>query len=104
MTTAITPTAQADPLAPRLLPGVGALSHSTAAPSTGATRPFGLTCTTPLAGNAAAASLDGLTYDPQRQVNVHHDGAPLSRDDLMLHAGTSQNTQADHQWWTDKDQ
>lgn len=93
----------ADPLAPQLLPAAPAgLSHSTDAPSSGSVRPFGLTRVTPLEAGEAVGLLEGLTYDPQRQVNVHNEGAELTEGELM-HANTSQNTQADHQWWTDKD-
>lgn len=94
----------ADPLTPRLLPAApAALFHSADTPSVGPVRPFGLTRITHLADDDALLSLDGMTYDPERQVNVHQNGSPLTGPELMLAAATNQNTQADHQWWTDKD-
>ncbi|MER6605836.1 putative ATP-grasp-modified RiPP [Streptomyces sp. NPDC000927] len=68
-----------------------------------ALRPFGLTRTVPLDTSPAANPLDGLRYDPALQLNVTTDGTPVINSPQMPSMSTSQNTQADHQWWTDKD-
>lgn len=66
-------------------------------------RPFGLTRTVTLDTGQAANPFDGLRYDPALQLNVNAAGVPVVDTPEAPSMGTSQNTQADHQWWTDKD-
>lgn len=66
-------------------------------------RPFGLTRTVALDATSAANPLDGLRYDPALQLNVDATGTPVVDGPQMPSLVTNQNTQADHQWWTDKD-
>lgn len=66
-------------------------------------RPFGLTRTVALDTDQAANPFDGLRYDPALQLNVNATGVPVVNTPEISSLNTSQNTQADHQWWTDKD-
>lgn len=92
MTTALDPT---------LLPAAaGELAYSTDAPSPAGVRPFGLMHTT-IVPNDALVALDGLRYDPVRQINVDTDGRPST--DHVIRMGTSTDTRYDNQWFTDKD-
>jgi len=103
--TLVRPENQTDPLTFRPLPTtVSAPGVSQDAPSAGPTRPFGLTRTTELPQPKAPLPLDGLRYDPQRQLTITRDGeAAVSSVPLPL-AVTHQNTQYDHQWVTDNDE
>ena len=66
-------------------------------------RPFGLTLGTPLPDGEAVLSLDGLSYDPVRQVNVDALGRVATADPSLPQMGTVYDTQYDHQRFTDKD-
>jgi putative ATP-grasp target RiPP len=98
-----------DPLAPRLLPtAAAALTHSTDLPSAGTVRPFGLTRITVVAPADALMPVRGR-YDRAQQLNVTASGRPLmsdpdeEEDETPATPETNQNTQFDHQWFTDKD-
>lgn len=78
------------------------LARSTDAPSPSGVRPFGLTHTTVVQDNAVV-SLDGLRYDPVRQINVDTMGHPVTGPDHVIRMGTTHNTKYDNQWFTDKD-
>jgi putative ATP-grasp target RiPP len=68
----------------------------------GDVRPFGLTRTTPV--TAAPDPLAGFHYDPARQISiVTRTGTPVVDSPEVAVMATSQNTQHDHQWFTDKD-
>lgn len=69
-----------------------------------AVRPFGLSRTTPRTGAGVDNPADTAVYDPARQLNVAADGAPLVTTRLGEVGITHQDTRADHQHWTDKDQ
>jgi len=103
--TLVRPEHQADPLTIRALPtAVSASGVSQDVPSAGPTRPFGLTRTTPLPQPKEPLPLDGLHFDPQRQLTITRNGeAAVSSVPLPLGV-THQNTQYDHQWVTDKDE
>lgn len=91
-------------LDPNLMPARKAsLEVSDDVPSNGDLRPFGLTRGTLLADGEAMTTLDGMTYDPARQVNVDTDGRPVVDSPLTPQMGTSTDTQHDMQWFVDKD-
>lgn len=93
-----------DPVVPNLLPARPAeMTISTDVPSPEGTRPFGLTRLEPVPDGAAMVSLDGLSYDPVRQVNVDTAGQPAVHTSGIIHAGTSYDTQYDMTWVVDKD-
>lgn len=68
-----------------------------------AARPFGLSRTTVPTGTGVNVA-DTAVYDPIQQLNVTPSGVPLVGTELGQLGVTHQNTQADHQHWTDKDQ
>lgn len=90
-------------LDPNLLPTADhELAYSTDAPSPTGVRPFGLTYTT-VAPDDAVTSLDGLRYDPVRQLNVDTSGEPATSRDHIIRMGTTTDTRYDNQWFEDKD-
>lgn len=91
-------------LEPNLLPAAAhELADSTDVPSPAGVRPFGLTHTTVVPDDVDFASLDGLTYDPARQVNVDANGEPATSPDHIIRMATHTDTKYDNQWFVDKD-
>jgi putative ATP-grasp target RiPP len=92
------------PLVPNLLPArTAAMTISTDAPATGATRPFGLTRATALAEGEGMVSIEGASYDPDRQLSVDPGGHPFVDALDVPHMPTSLDTQYDMTWVVDKD-
>ncbi|APU17546.1 putative ATP-grasp target RiPP [Actinoalloteichus sp. GBA129-24] len=67
-----------------------------------AARPFGLTMTTPLAGDDLTR-LATVAYDEQRQVSVTADGTPLCDHPLAAVTTSARQTIQDMQEWPDYD-
>jgi putative ATP-grasp target RiPP len=92
-----------NPLAANPLPARTAQGMSTDAPTAGPTRPFGLTRVQQLGDGEGVVSVQGVSYDPDRQLSVDADGNPLIAASGAVFAATKTDTKYDMTWVVDAD-